>query len=351
MMEKYPGIENTMLFQTLQRCMYRRISEKIENEFTYPDGTKGWFELRIEPVPEGLFILSIDISDRKKAEEELLKLNESLEELVALRTSELNAKNKDLTDSIRYAERIQYSRLPTKEEFYAAFPHSFILFKPKAIVSGDFYFFHKKKQSVIIAAADCTGHGVPGALMGMLCSEKLNEAVLQHNGASEILKELNISIRASLKQSIRDNSTRDGIDIALRDGMDIALCLIDTDNCVVKYAGANRPLWVIRNGQTFEEIKATKKAIGGFTEDTQHFDSHEITLQQGDTFYIFSDGFADTFGGQDGKKIMTKKFKEILLDIQDKSMQEQERYLDDFVENWKAGTEQVDDILVIGVRL
>ncbi len=127
---------------------------------------------------------------------------------------------------------------------------------------------------------------------------------------------------------------------------------MDTDNRIVKYAGANRPIWIIRKGQKeVEEIKATKKAIGGLTEDDQHFDTHEIKLQQGDTFYLSTDGYADTFGGQDKKKLMTKKLKEILLEIQDKSMKEQEKHLDDFIENWKAGTEQVDDILVIGVRL
>ena len=344
MMEKFPGIENTEMFRALQRCMNERISHRIENEFTYPDGTKGWFELRIEPVSEGLFILSVDISEQKKVEEELRKLNESLEVLVTLRTAELSIKNKDLTDSIKYAQRIQCSKLPSKKEIYSVFPNSFILFKPKDIVSGDFYYFHKSNQSVFIASADCTGHGVPGALMSMLCSEKLNEAVLKGSGNSEILKQLNKSIKTSLRQSSSDDS--------IRDGMDIALCSVDTINSNLKYAGANRPLWIIRNGHTeLEEIKSTKNAIGGFTDDSQHFDTQEIKLQQGDTFYIFTDGYADTFGGQDGKKLTTKKFKEILLDIQHKTMQEQEEHLNNFIENWKAGIEQVDDILVIGIRL
>jgi serine phosphatase RsbU (regulator of sigma subunit) len=133
--------------------------------------------------------------------------------------------------------------------------------------------------------------------------------------------------------------------------MDIALCSIDTVNCIVKYAGANRPLWIIRKGQgVVDEIKATKKAIGGFTEDSQHFETHEIKLQKGDTFYISTDGYADTFSVQD-KKLTTKKFKELLLSIQDKSMQDQELHLENFIENWKGGAEQIDDILVIGVQL
>ena len=256
----------------------------------------------------------------------------------------IEEKNKDITDSITYAKRIQQAKLPKKEDIYSSLTQSFILFKPKDIVSGDFYFFHKNSQSVFIAAADCTGHGVPGAFMSMIGSEKLEDAIYQSNNTSEILKKLNKGIKTSLRQSDSDESTRDG--------MDIALCSVDTQNIIVKYAGANRPLWIIRNGQTnVEEIKATKTAIGGLTEDNQHFDTHEIKLQQGDTFYICTDGYADQFSGQDGKKLMTRKFKEILVSIQNKTMQEQEKHLDNFVENWKAGAEQVDDILVIGVRL
>ena len=256
----------------------------------------------------------------------------------------IEEKNKDITDSINYAKRIQQAKLPKREEIYSAFPDSFVLFKPKDIVSGDFYYFHKNDKSVFIASADCTGHGVPGAFMSMIGSEKLDDALAHSADTSEILRQLNKGIKVSLHQTDSNESTRDG--------MDIALCSVDTDARVVKYAGANRPLWIIRNGQTVvEEIKATKKAIGGFTEDSQHFDTHVIQLQQGDTFYIFSDGFADTFGGAEQKKVTTKKFKEILLSIQDKSLKEQEHHLDNFIENWKGGTEQVDDILVIGVRL
>jgi len=150
-------------------------------------------------------------------------------------------------------------------------------------------------------------------------------------------------IKSALKQSESDDSTRDG--------MDIALCSVDMERRIVKYAGANRPIWIIRKDSTsVEEIKATKKAIGGFTENNQDFDSHEIKLYEGDSFYLSTDGYADTFG-KDGRKMMTKKFKEILLGIQDKTIKEQEKYFDEFVEAWKGGTEQVDDILVIGIKL
>ncbi|MBC7861641.1 MAG: SpoIIE family protein phosphatase [Bacteroidia bacterium] len=256
----------------------------------------------------------------------------------------LEEKNHEIIDSINYAKRIQQARLPKKEDIYSALSNSFVLFKPKDIVSGDFYYFHKKNALIFIASADCTGHGVPGALMSMVGSEKLEDAVSQTNDTSIILNILNKGIKTSLRQSEHTESTRDG--------MDIAICAINLESRIVKYAGANRPLWIIRNGASIvEEIKATKAAIGGITEDKQKFDSHELQLMEGDTIYLFTDGFADQFGGLSGKKLMTKKFKEILLKIQGMQLNEQEQFLDGFIENWKAGTEQVDDILVIGLRL
>lgn len=256
---------------------------------------------------------------------------------------QLESAYRDITDSINYAKIIQDAMLPELAILQNSFPQSFILNKPKNTLSGDFYWFKKNKNLISIAAVDCTGHGVPGAFMSIIGSEKLKDAISLSTDTSEILKQLNLKIKASLHQSKNTRSTRDG--------MDIALCSVNTKNNTLKYAGANRPLWIIRKDQTtLEEIKATKKAIGGFTKDDQHFVSHEIKLQRGDTFYIFSDGYADTFGGPKDKKMKTKKFREILLNIQNKTMQEQERHLNDFVESWKAGREQIDDILIIGVR-
>ena len=272
------------------------------------------------------------------------KETEEQKKVIERQKKVVEEKNKDITDSINYARRIQRAMLPHRKDIWQAFPQSFVFFKPKDIVSGDFYFFHKNNETVFIAVADCTGHGVPGAFMSMVGAGKLNEAVSQSTDISEVLSLLNKGIKIALKQSEGDKATRDG--------MDIALCSVDKGSRIVKYAGANRPIWIIRKGQKeVEEIKATKKAIGGFTEDSQHFDTQEIKLQQGDTFYISTDGYADQFGGPEGKKLMTKRFKETLLEIQDKTMKEQEQYLEDFVEDWKARTEQVDDILVIGIRL
>lgn len=255
----------------------------------------------------------------------------------------IETQKEDMLASITYAKRIQQAKLPRLEDIKEVLPASFVLFRPKDIVSGDFYYFKKTEDKVFIAAADCTGHGVPGAIMSMICSEKLEEAVNNNAEASGILMSVNKSLKSTLRQTASEESTRDG--------MDIGLCGIDLPGRVVTFSGANRPIWIIRKGQAeLEEIKATKKAIGGLTEDSQYFDSREIRFGEGDTFYLTTDGYADTFSKQ-GKKLTTKKFKELLLSIHERSMHDQEQYLARFIDEWKDGEEQIDDILVIGIRL
>ena len=251
-------------------------------------------------------------------------------------------KNRDITDSINYALRIQHAFLPKKEAILKSFPESFILFKAKDIVSGDFYFYHKNEETVFIAAADCTGHGVPGAFMSMIGSERLTDAIQESNNPAEVLTLLNIGVKNSLHQTDKEDSTRDGLDIAL--------CSVDIKNKLIHYAGANRPLWILRKGATeIEEIKATKNAIGGLTKNEQQFQLHQVHLNEGDSIYLTTDGYGDLFS-DDGKKLKTKKLKEILVANQDKSMPEQGAFLDDFAEIWKNGSEQIDDILIIGIR-
>ena len=179
--------------------------------------------------------------------------------------------------------------------------------------------------------------------MSTIGSEKLNEAVKDSSDVSVILNLVNRGMKKVLRQTDKINSTRDG--------MDVSLCAFNKDLSQVEYAGANRPLWIIRKDQLeIEEIKATKVAIGGLTEDTQEFAKHTIDLQKGDSVYLFSDGYADQFSPQD-KKLMTRKFKEIILSIQNKTMEEQKEYLGSFIDEWKGNMEQTDDILVIGVRV
>ncbi|MCD6066303.1 MAG: Response regulator containing a CheY-like receiver domain and a domain protein [Bacteroidetes bacterium] len=276
-----------------------------------------------------------------------------LEQKVEERTVELKESNHklfdalhDIKDSINYAERIQRAMLPADATIRKNLSNSFILFKPRDIVSGDFYWFSHKDGMDFIAAVDCTGHGVPGAFMSMVGSSLLNEIVLTKNIAdpSEVLSLLNRGVQDALKQ--RENQTRDG--------MDLAFCAIDYKNRKVQYAGANRALWIIRNSDQapeIEEIKATKCAIGGFTDESQHYTTHEIQLKDQDTIYMSSDGYADQFGGANGKKLMTKRFKEILLEIQKQSMAQQHKTLDSEITSWMGDVhEQVDDILVVGIK-
>ena len=253
-------------------------------------------------------------------------------------------KNQDITASINYAKRIQEAQLPKQKEIEQWLKESFILFKPKDIVSGDFYFFYRTNKLIFLAAVDCTGHGVPGSLMSMIGNEKLVEATRKNKKTADILAQLNKKIKISLHQTELTES--------MRDGMDIALCSINVEKQLLNFSGANRPLWLIRkNSNVLEEIKGTKSAIAGLTSDQQKYATCKLKLKTGDTFYLFTDGYADQFGWDKDKKLMTKKFKEILLSIQSLSLPEQKIYLTKFIEKWKGDFEQVDDILVMGVRL
>jgi len=289
------------------------------------------------------------LKDEKEKKQILENQNQMLEEQVKVRTAEIREqkevieeKNKDITDSINYAKRIQDVILTAKEVKYRLFPDAFVLFKPKDIVSGDFYWFTEKNGIKLIAACDCTGHGVPGALMSMVGNNVLNQIVNERaiTLPDEILTELDKQVRKTLKQD-ENADTKDGMDLAL---------LSFSGEYEVEYAGANRPLWIITNN-SLNEIKATKVSIGGQQYENQAaFKGHKVSLSKGDTIYIFSDGYADQFNNED-KKLMSRRFKEILLSIQNLSMSEQEKYLDDFIEKWKGGLEQTDDILVIGIRV
>lgn len=271
-------------------------------------------------------------------------INSKFENIIREQKLIVESKNKDIIDSINYAQRIQLAKLPKKEDILAALPDSFILFQPKDIVSGDFYYFDISGNDIFLAAADCTGHGVPGALMTMISSEKLEDAIARSHDTSEILQQVNKAVKTSLRQTSNDNSTRDG--------MDIALCRINMQDRTVNYTGANRPLWIIRSGtNSVEEIKATKRSIAGHTPDDEQFGSHSIQLKSGDCIYLTTDGYADTFGGKENKKLTTKKFKKILVSVHTKPMHEQEMLLARFIEEWKGQTEQLDDVLVIGVRI
>lgn len=245
----------------------------------------------------------------------------------------------EITDSINYAQRIQQAILPYRSDI--SISDFFILYKPKDIVSGDFYFYRETPDGYLAAVADCTGHGVPGAFMSLIGSKELKEITEQSHEPGKILSRLNKAVKQTLKQNNND---------ATRDGMDIVL--VHVSGTRITYAGANRPLWYVSHGQhELKELKATKHAIGGLTDNNQEFEEHVLELEKGDVIYLCSDGFADQFGGDKGKKLSTKKMKEDLLRISSRPMNEQESYLSTTIEAWRGDIEQLDDICVIGIKI
>jgi serine phosphatase RsbU (regulator of sigma subunit) len=268
--------------------------------------------------------------------------------LLSLQKQEIEHKNillehqkKEITDSINYAKRIQNSLLPAESTIKNKLPESFILYRPKDIVSGDFYWAHENENSILLAAVDCTGHGVPGAFMSSIGASKLNEAADKTSDVSEILSFLNKGVKRTLRQN--DNN-------ASRDGMDLALIKIDLENNFIEFAGANRPLWIFKNSGLVE-VKPSKTAIGGFTNDDFHFEKHHFKLEKGDILYLFSDGYPDQFGGPKAKKFMAKQFKSLLESILHLPMEVQKEKINMAFDTWKGELEQVDDVCVIGVRV
>ncbi len=283
------------------------------------------------------------INQFKTRESELTRLvNERTNEL-KIKNEEITIKNREITDNLNYAKRIQSAILPDLNIVYKTFPQSFVLYLPKDIVSGDFFSFFNKNNCAIIIAADCTGHGVTGAFLSMIGNFLLNQIINEKENidSGRILDLLHEEMITALKQ--RNNESTDG--------MDVSICIVDFEKKHIHYSGANRPMWLIRNGELIV-YSPNKFPIGGLQIfHTENFSTHEITIQKNDTFYIFTDGYADQFGGEFGKKLMTKKLKEILLSIQHLEMMNQKKHLEDFFQQWRGKNDQVDDVLVIGVRL
>ena len=258
---------------------------------------------------------------------------------------ELAIKNKNITDSINYAKRIQTAMLPSERLFKTLFPQAFILLISKDIVSGDFYWINEVDDTIFIAAVDCTGHGVPGAFMSIIGFELFRKLtnIQKIKHPSEILNSLNNDFREIF---------RDVEDINLKDGMDLAFCTIDKKRSTLEFAGAFNPLYLIRNNSIIE-IKADRYSIGldSEEEDKHLFTNHKIKLQQGDVFYIFSDGYVDQFGGPEGKKYKYRRFRHLLLALHQLPMNKQHDFLNKSIMEWKGELDQVDDILVIGVKV
>ncbi len=272
------------------------------------------------------------------------KVEERTQEL-AYKNIELAEKNKDITDSIRYAKHIQEAILPPETAIRKYLPNSFVFAKPKDIVSGDFYWVDKKGDTILFAAIDCTGHGVPGAFMSIVGHDILTQVVSETSNAypSEILDKLNKGVSETLKQTSEGHK--------LRDGMDIALCALNLKTMELQFAGAYNPLYIVRGGE-FIEVKGDNIAIGSYTDASQkNYTNHIIKIQKEDTIYVFSDGYADQFGGPDGKKFKLAQFKSMIMSLSGVSMTQQEIAIEKSIEEWRGPLQQVDDILVIGVRV
>ncbi len=269
-------------------------------------------------------------------------------------SKEIVEKNNNITDSIKYAKRIQNAMLTPQENIEKLTAENFVFFKPKDIVSGDFYWFDKiekpGKENIILAAvADCTGHGVPGALMSMLGISSLSELVKEIElkttripNAGQILNDLRSRIKVSLRQTGKSGEQKDG--------MDIALCMIDYEDKKIHFAGAYNPMILIRDGKLIE-YKGDRMPIGIHIGEEKEFTNHTIDYFIGDVVYLFSDGFADQFGGNNGRKFLIKNLKELLLSIHHEPMEKQKILLESTLENWKKNYDQVDDISVIGFKI
>jgi len=263
---------------------------------------------------------------------------------IGLQKSKIETQNKAITDSIKYARFIQSSVLPKNELIKKIIPDHFILYFPKDIVSGDFYWIDKRKDKIFIVAADCTGHGVPGAFMSMLGISLLNEIISMNvdKSASDILEELRGKIMVSLHQTGRLEEAADG--------MDIAFCIIDTKSGQLQFSGAHNPLYIIRNNELIE-TKADRMPIGFSLRINKPFTNHILRYQKGDMFYIFSDGYADQFGGPNGQKLRYKAYQSILMEIHQLPPAKQKQILIDKFEEWKGDYSQIDDILILGFRI
>lgn len=278
----------------------------------------------------------------------------NLEEKVKERTKEIQhqkevveEKNREIFDSINYAKRIQAAILPSRQMKDELLRKSFIIYLPKDVVAGDFYWIDEMNDEsnnnlVIFAAADCTGHGVPGAMVSVVCKNALYRSVheYKYTDPAKILDKTREIVVREFQKSDADSN--------VKDGMDISLCVYNRETRVLTWAGAHNPLWIIRkDAEEVEEIKADKQPIGEFT-FSKPFTSHQIQMEIGDHIYVFSDGLVDQFGGSNGKKFKSKQFKELLVSIKDRPLEEQEATILGAFENWKGTLEQVDDICVIG---
>ncbi|MBL4703548.1 MAG: SpoIIE family protein phosphatase, partial [Flavobacteriales bacterium] len=363
--------EGDYIFHLKAKDFYGNISEELTYRFTIlpPWYRTIWAYVLYFIAFMVVLFIAIRLSIRR-----VKKQNEKLEEIIKERTAKVVAqkeeieiqkdlvdeKNRDIMDSIKYAERIQTAILPPFKLVRDTFKDSFILFKPKDIVSGDFYWLEVVNDIIYFAAVDCTGHGVPGAMV----------SVLGHNGLNRCVKEFGLTEPAKILDKLTQlvEETFEKSEDQVRDGMDISLCKVDLKTRAIEYAGANNPMWIISkklelkvgeniiepivnsDDQNLFEIKADKYPIGKY-EHRKPYKNHVLKLNENDRIYLFTDGYADQFGGAKGKKFKYKPFKKLLLDTVNASMKQQHLKIDKVFEEWKGELEQIDDVCLFGVQL
>lgn len=311
------------------------------------------------------FVLFKGYKNKQKANEIISAQKAEVEqqkEAVESQKEIIEEKNREIVDSINYAKRIQNTILPTEKQINSLLKESFVFFKPKDIVSGDFYWLDQEDENIFFSSVDCTGHGVPGALV----------SVVGHNGLNRVLKEFKITEPAKMLDKLNllvEESFSKNSDSSIKDGMDLSLCKLNTETLKLEFSGANNPLYVIRNENKVDEIlaqkadrimegsegvlyelKADKQPIGKY-DFRKPFNQEEIQLKKGDNIYLFTDGYADQFGGEKGKKLMYKPFKRLLLQLSKLPLSEQNMQLNLHFSQWKGRMEQVDDVCVMGVRV
>jgi len=279
----------------------------------------------------------------KKLFLDLQETNKTLEKKVIERTKKIESQRREITDSISYASHIQHALLPPKPELDRLLPSYFILNKPRNIVSGDYYWLAQKGHKVIVAVADCTGHGIPGAFMsiiGITCMKEILNKTLDIR-ANEFLNQLRAQVIEALHQTGRREEARDG--------MEIALCVIDFSKKKLQFSGAFRPLYLLSDNN-LRELKGDSMPIGHYNKEEESFKNEELYYKENDMIYMFTDGYVDQLGGTDRKTFKSKKFKQLLMDIHQKPLPEQKDILEQEYEAWRSNVEQIDDIIVMGIR-
>jgi PAS domain S-box-containing protein len=328
---KPEGIEIRNKIMTLFRNN-RGITQTFEHLLKTKHGGQKWMRWNVSGFNDEQIIgIGYDITDKKNSERKLLEQNQKLLE-----------QNKDITDSIVYARRIQQSILQKEDSMKKIFPESFLLYKPKDIISGDYYWLYEDENYKYAAAVDCTGHGVPGAMMSMVANSIFKE-VFMNRRISEPVDVLN-ALDKELEKAIQKNSCE-----PFNDGMDVGLARIEKKSGELKFAGAFRSAVLVQNGE-LAELKGSRYPLGFYSGIEKKFEVRTVQLNEGDQLYLYSDGFTDQFGGENNKKLNKVNFRELIRTVSEMPMDEQEAFLEYSFNNWKQDQEQTDDVLVIGLK-